>query len=261
MSHDELAELLAAYALDAVDPGEAVLVEAHLGTCPRCAAELDAHRDVVGRLGDLGGDAPRELWDAIASQATVPPGVDTAVLTAADLAVADRDAGARPHRRAPRRRALAACAAVLAGVVALAIVAMAVRIGTLDGRVGSLRAVAEARGLTEAAQAALLDPAARRVALDGPHGEGMLAELVVVPGAHSFLVDSTLRPLGPSETYQLWAVRATGPVSLGLLGADPRVVPFVVGPRAGGGAFAITVEPATGSTAPSGHPVAVSAQA
>lgn len=259
MSHDELAELLAAYALDAVDPDEAVLVEAHVATCPRCAAELDAHREVVGRLGDLGGDAPRELWDVIASQATVPQGVDPATVAASDVLVLAHEPVTRSHRRAPRRRAAAACGVVLAGIVALALVAMAVRIGTLDGRVGSLRAVAEARGLTEAAQAALLDPGARRVALNGPHGEGMLAELVVVPGAHSFLVDSTLRPLGPGETYQLWDVRPTGPISLGLLGADPRVVPFVVGPHSGGGAFAITVEPASGSTAPTHHPVAVSA--
>ena len=42
MSHDEASDLLGAYALDAVDGDEFVELEEHLGTCPRCRAELDS---------------------------------------------------------------------------------------------------------------------------------------------------------------------------------------------------------------------------
>ena len=51
MTHDEAVALLGAYALDAVPPEEAVLVAAHVAECPRCTAELDAHREVAGMLG------------------------------------------------------------------------------------------------------------------------------------------------------------------------------------------------------------------
>src|SRR5580692_982792 len=68
MEHDEIESLLGAYALDAVDPDEALEIEAHLSTCPRCRAELAAHREVAALLGNSGSEAPHGLWDRIASQ-------------------------------------------------------------------------------------------------------------------------------------------------------------------------------------------------
>ena len=45
--HDEIPELLGAYAHDAVEPDAAALVEDHLRECPRCAAEV-AESEAVG---------------------------------------------------------------------------------------------------------------------------------------------------------------------------------------------------------------------
>ncbi len=65
MPRDDFEELLGAYALDACDPDEAAAVAAHLNDCPRCRAELAAHLEVAGVLGNLGGEAPDGLWDRI----------------------------------------------------------------------------------------------------------------------------------------------------------------------------------------------------
>lgn len=72
-NHEDLAELLGAYALDAVEPGERDLVERHLEVCPRCRAEVAEHREVAGLLGFAGQDAPAGLWDRIVTSMQEPP--------------------------------------------------------------------------------------------------------------------------------------------------------------------------------------------
>ncbi len=56
VDHESIAELLGAYALDALEPAEMELVEAHLQECPRCAAEVAQHHEVAGLLANSGGD-------------------------------------------------------------------------------------------------------------------------------------------------------------------------------------------------------------
>ena len=68
MTHDEIAELLGAYALDAVEADEAELIAAHLAECPRCAAEVAEHWEVTGLIANAGVDAPPEIWDRIAAR-------------------------------------------------------------------------------------------------------------------------------------------------------------------------------------------------
>src|SRR5689334_7705687 len=67
MTHEQVQELLGAYAVDAVEPDEVADVEAHLEECSRCRAELAELREVGAFLAHSGGDAPAGLWDRIAS--------------------------------------------------------------------------------------------------------------------------------------------------------------------------------------------------
>ena len=71
MTHDEIEEMLGVYALDALDAQERQEVDDHLASCPRCRAELAAHREVAALLGNPVGDAPaiapEDVWDRIAS--------------------------------------------------------------------------------------------------------------------------------------------------------------------------------------------------
>ena len=102
---------LAAYALGALEPSEAATVEAHLATCPDCAAEL-------GELQPL----PRLISRAEGLEIPAPP-------AALEERILDRVAASRPRRRRLRRpRRLGALvataltgAAIGAGAAALAI--------------------------------------------------------------------------------------------------------------------------------------------
>ena len=67
-THEEIRELLGVYALDAVDPETAVMVEEHLQTCIRCTTEVAQHHEVAGLLANSGGASPPALWDRIASE-------------------------------------------------------------------------------------------------------------------------------------------------------------------------------------------------
>jgi hypothetical protein len=71
MTHDEIAEFLGVYALDAVSPEEALEIEQHLAECPRCRAEVAAHREVAGVLGNVSSTAPPGLWDRIAEELAI----------------------------------------------------------------------------------------------------------------------------------------------------------------------------------------------
>src|SRR5580704_11268441 len=72
MNHEEVAELLGAFALDAVDGRDKDAVRQHLGECHRCQAELADFHEVAGLLANGGGDAPPEVWDRIAERVAVP---------------------------------------------------------------------------------------------------------------------------------------------------------------------------------------------
>ena len=51
-THDEIRELLAALALDAVPDAERVELEQHVEQCPECRSELDAMREVAAMMGN-----------------------------------------------------------------------------------------------------------------------------------------------------------------------------------------------------------------
>ncbi|WP_331753166.1 zf-HC2 domain-containing protein (plasmid) [Streptomyces sp. NBC_00637] len=61
----EIRELLPLYVLDALEPGEAAPVPAHLGTCPACRTEHDELAKVAAHLW--------VLRDALAREAVTDP--------------------------------------------------------------------------------------------------------------------------------------------------------------------------------------------
>src|SRR4051794_37113805 len=98
MDHDQIADLLGAYALDAVDPDEAEEVARHLETCPRCRQEVDEHREAAATLAFVGETAPDGLWDRINArlEEEPPPDLDLAPI----IPLGGRRVPA-PDRRAP----------------------------------------------------------------------------------------------------------------------------------------------------------------
>jgi anti-sigma-K factor RskA len=235
--HADVEELLGAYALDAVPEDERRLVEEHLAVCEACRREVMEHRETVALLS--GGEAaPVGVWDRIAAELEPEPPVSLE---------------ARREARAPRRIGRWATGMV-AAAAALAIVALGVKVVEQDRRLDRLAAVSEDRGLALAAQAALRDPAARRVTLSSTVGSASV-EAVLLPDGTGFLYRNDLRPLPPGQTYQLWALGEADPISAGVLGPKPGVVAFSVDPDITG--LAITRELAGGVVAPTSDPLAV----
>lgn len=252
LDHDAVAALLGAYALDAVDgPAERAAIEEHLGSCPRCREELRAHMEVAGVLGDTGSTAPPGVWDRIAAEihdgsgAPPLPPLDLAAVRAERGSPERADAALPPARRRPRARVVGAAAAALAlaGLGSMGFV-----IAQQQARLDEMEA-----DMDEAMAPVLTDPDAAVVQLVDAEGV-VYASAVVGDDGRAVLVSTSLGALPDDRTYQLWAVGADGPVSLGMLGAAPTVVPFRIAgemPMT----LAITDEPASGSVEPTTEPM------
>jgi Anti-sigma-K factor rskA/Putative zinc-finger len=254
-THDELRELLGAYALDAVDEREAAEVRAHLATCTACAAEVDEHHEITAMLANSGGDAPAHLWERIEAQlgtSTRAPAPAAGRSDADELAA--RRAADAPRPAAARRVRLLAVAAVTILVVALGVLVV-----RLDDRVGRLQGASLEQQLVSAAHRALGDPTAQHVALDSSTSSGTVAQIAVLRSGTAFLVNDGLPALPDGRTYQLWGSVGGRLVSLGLLGARPTAVSFDVGRPGLVTSFAITDEHAGGVVQSTHRPVAASA--
>jgi anti-sigma-K factor RskA len=235
MSHDEIEELLGAYALDAVDADEARLVEDHLAECPRCRAEVAEHREVAALLvTGTSAPVPEGVWDRIAADlGDTPPPVPI------EVAFGAREA----ERRRPR--------GVLTGLAAAAAVVVIALMGAVlvsrddDGDVPA----------TDQELAVLLDdPDTEVVALVTDDG-ATSARAVIGEDGESVLLASHLPALGTGQTYQLWGLPdgRDSMVSLGVLGSDPSRSDFHV--EGGITTLAISREPGGGSTQPTTEPV------
>jgi hypothetical protein len=259
MNHDEVAPLLGAFALDAVDPDEAAAIIAHLDECPRCSSEVAEHWEVTGLIANVGVDAPPELWDRIAAQ------IDTeaADRRPAPLHLTSGPSARRPSRRDGRRRWAWSAVGTVAAAAAVVAILLGVQVGRLDQRVGQLANASRQTGISQAVQAALLDPGAQKVALTATNSSSTAraAVVVVLPDGSAFMLNTGLPRLAADRTYQLWGVVNGQTVSLGVLGSQPHDVAFTVDPSAPVKVFAVTDEVAGGVVRSTHSPVAQSTTA
>jgi hypothetical protein len=262
-THHDIQELLGAFALDAVDDDERDVIEAHLAGCPRCRAEVEAHRETAALLAHSGERAPEGVWDRIATALDEsPPALDLTRIvhleeTAEPVEQADDLAERRRARAAPRSIPLRVAAATMAVAAAIALF-LGVALGRNDnGRLDRWEALAEDMEkavVRNAAYAALNDSRNEQVRLVSTGGTAT-AQVVRRPDGTGYLVPGTLAPLPAGRVYQLWAVRSDAKISLGVLGAVPEVSAFRMnGPVA---AFAVTEEAAGGVSTTENQPVIV----
>ena len=209
-AHEELIDLLAVYALDAVDADERAVVEEHLRVCPRCRAELAEHREVTALLAHTGAPAPEQVWDRIArSLDEAPPAVPLGEV----LALEDRRARRRGNRAL---LVLGAAAALIVTLLSVAVFQQAQDIDEL-----------KTNGVEQAAKAALDDEGSRTVEL-ASEDDRVHASVVIAPDGRGFVYEDTLPALSADETWQLWGVQGDEAISLGVLGPDPGTVAFRV---------------------------------
>lgn len=281
--HEEVAELLGAYALDALEPGEAVRVQAHLEECPRCSTEVARHHEVAGLLANSGAAAPAELWDRIAERLDSPdnpvvsdtpdweklavrldrpPGIPGVLADQSDQqalagsasggAVVPMDQSRRRSRRVTRAVTLVATAAAVLALL------LGVQVAHLNSRVGQLQSASSQPGLSRAVQTALEQPSTKRVKLvpsGGPSAGGPTVTVALTTSGTAYLIPQDLSALPSAKTYQLWGEIDGRMISLGLLGPHPAVSAFSVNPTAPVSVFAITAERSGGVLQPTHAPV------
>jgi anti-sigma-K factor RskA len=225
----ETHDLVAAYALDAVDDDERMIFERHLETCERCRTELGGLRDTAASLA------------YVAAPATPPPELRERIL---DTARDERGPNVVPLR--PRRTsALLGGAAALAAGIAIALGVWNVSLhNSLDDQDAALAATARALVVVGDANAA-------RHELSGASGQ-----LVVASSGKAALVLCNLRKPPSGKTYQAWVLTGDTPEPAGEF--DPRsgcvAVPLDASVPEGTG-VAVTVEPDGGSVRPTTTPI------
>jgi anti-sigma factor RsiW len=229
MTHDEVQELLGAYALDAVELDEAVLIEDHLRECPRCRAEVEEHRETAAFLAHAGTDAPPALWDRIAT--TIGDDVPAPVVPLLGFGSKQQQ---RPSRWPVATAAVGIAAALVIGVMGLQLRAQDHRLDDVES--SELASVMEA-------------PDSTTVSLTGAEGTAIP---VVIREGKAWLVATGLPELSADQTYQLWGRAGDELVSVAVLGRDPGVVSFDV---AGYALLAITTERAPGVVRSENAPV------
>jgi hypothetical protein len=188
VTHEDVQELLGAYALDAVEVDEAEQIEAHLSECPRCRAEVIELREVAALIGNSGADAPPGIWERIASSLDeTPPALRLVVATS-------------KRRRVLNLAGMAAAAAIL--------VVVAFSVARLRSEVDDLRNARRADQVALAAQDAMTEQGARVARLATDDGRGAIA--VVRSNGQGYFIASALPQ--PAHIYELWGATSNGEV-------------------------------------------------
>jgi len=210
-------DLVAAYALDALDDSERREFEEHLEGCEPCSGELEGLRDAAAALAYVPeGPAP-------------PPALRERLL---DSVHAERASNVVPMRR--RRFALPAVATLAVAAAAAAIV-LAVWASGLSSSLDN----------KNAAIGVLANTSAKHMQL------GAANELVIAPNGQAVVVSSLSRaPSG--KTYELWVITAgAGPRPAGLFDRGRSGAPILLSRRVPKGAqIGLSLEHAGGAKSP-----------
>jgi len=252
--HEQFAEDLSLYALEALSSEERQAVERHLEECSVCRRELERLRGDMTLL-------------ALSVSGPNPPFRSRERLMAA-IAKEPRRAQVRPQKATAWWTAVQWAAAVAAVVI---IVLLSNQNSDLRRRVASLEANATGQQtqLRQAKEliASLTSAEAEHfilVASNTPPQPQGKAIYVRSNGALLFLA-SNMPQLPPQKAYELWLIPASGaPIPAGLFRPDSHGSATVIKPPLPLGieakTFAITIEPAAGSSAPTSQPILVGIQ-
>jgi anti-sigma factor RsiW len=227
VERDDIHELTAPYALDALDPQAEREFEEHLRDCERCREEVAMLR---GTAASLAHDAP-----AMAP----PPELRDRIL-----------ATARAERGnvVPLRPRWAAPVAAVAAVAACAAVGFGIWAATLRHTLGDREAALRNQ---ERALAVAASPDARRIPLTGGHGA-----LVVTGNGRAALLLADLPEPGPGKAFEAWVVSGGAAQPAGVFSGAGRAAAVALERDVPAGAtVAVTVERAGGAKQPTGAPI------
>lgn len=244
----EIHDLSAGYALNALDDADKVLFESHLPTCAQCQEDLKAHEETARLLGEAVAETPpgglkNNVLSAIADieQDEAAPAPSASVSQAPAAASTAPPEEATPPaaldgnvidlRSRTRNRVLAAVAAAFVLIAALFGVQ---RLSAPD----------------QTQYAAILESSDAEEAVLVGDGD---AEFSVVWSASTgeFAVCGIDVPeITDDQTYEFWFIGDSDPVNVGLFDEEGGDVEFVGELPGDPAVWAITIEPAGGSPAP-----------
>ncbi len=230
----ETHELIAGYALDALDDADRARAEELFSTSEEAREELRSLTDVAAAMATATvGPAPRpELRGRILDAARAEP---------QNVVSLDERRRSRVVPVLGAAAAVAACAALVAGLWGASVSS------DLD----------EARSALarERAAAAVLAQPVSESSLTGAAGR-----LVVGEDGRAVLVVSSPPPVPAGKTYQMWVIDGGHPVSGGLFAPGEGTLAIPVDGKVGqGSVVAVTVEDDGGAPAPTAKPVIASA--
>jgi anti-sigma-K factor RskA len=227
-------ELIAGYALDALDPPDRARAKELLASSEEAREELRAFSEVAAAMATAAsGPAPRpELRERILDGARAEP----------------QNVVSLESRRRSRAVPLLGAAAAIAACLAIAL-------GLWGASAAQDRDDARAALDRERAAAAVLARPASESPLTGAAGR-----LAVADDGRAVLVLSNPPQVPEGKTYQLWVIDDGKPVSGGLFEPEDGTVAIPVDGRVqAGSVVAVTVEDDGGASAPTGKPVIASA--
>ena len=242
--HEQFAHDLALYALGVLEGNERAALQAHLGQCASCRRELQY---LCGDMGLLGlatmGPAPQ-------------PGARSRLLSAVA-----KEPRARMLRKQARRWWLLT---PVAATIVLAVLSIVLWRQNRVLRQDLAQQVAQSRKnqleleRAREVQALLSAPDAMRVTLVATNAKAQpQGKAIYSPRTGSLVfLASNFAPLPPKKAYELWLLPASGasPIPVGVFKPDVRGSASVLMPPLPkdleAKAFAITIEPETGSTTP-----------
>jgi anti-sigma-K factor RskA len=237
--HEEIEDMLAAYALDAVEPEDRELIRAHLEGCASCTAtvrRLERARDAIPIAIDVVEPPSRLRETILAAASRTGPAVEPRV-------VAKVSRPPRPARPHPLR----AWRSLTAGIAAAAVIAFALGAGLGLGLGRSLTPGAPATSVVQ-----------YRLAGSGAMA-GASGKVYELKNQGLTLVEfSNLPSLQQDKVYELWLIPAHGnPIPAGVFTADATGSHVAVLARnlEGLSELAVTVEAGpNGTSAPTQQP-------
>ena len=274
-NHDDFRGMLAPFVLGELSPAERAEVEAHLDSgCAECAVEV---RELQEALGELASAAPRMRAPKSVKQRVMTEirdpradaGAGSPVSTDSEVA-APPEADPQPSRPKIDEFKTPVWARVALGGMAAACVLLALdgarlrqersglgdEIQLLKARVSSLEVerdeAAQWASLIESPTVRFADLAA--TGADTPTGLAGWALYEEEGGRAAVLLRNA--ELASAETYQLWVIDEGGPLSLGVVNAQPdadgdlAIQVDEIEPRGAVAAIAVSLEAAGGSPNP-----------
>ena len=241
MTSPDIHTLGGAYALDAVDDLERAAFDRHLAECETCTVEVAEYREATSRLAEGAWSVPpSRMREQVLARAAATPQLPP---------LGSRRGGGSPVTRWRRLAVAAAVVGVLGvGTAATTYVVQEQRVA--DERI----AVASAQERADRIQAVLAAPDAALRAGD-LSGGGRVTVVVSDTEDAGVVVLADAPPPGPDRAYQLWVVSGVSPVSVGVLPPGRSEATALIEGVRGRAAFAVSLEPAGGSPAPSTTPL------